>query len=228
MITNRYFAEFFGTATLILVGCGSVVLGGMGASQPLGGLPIALSFGLVLAGLIYALGPISGCHINPAVTIAAWIAGRLERAAVPGYIAAQLLGGIVGAGLLALISTNGISEVDLGAQGLGQNGWGEGYLGEYNVIAAFSSELIATFLFVAIILGTTTTGGHTAFAGVAIGLTLTAMIVTFIGVSGASLNPARSLGPALFVGAGPIAQLWLFFLAPVLGGALAGLLFRET
>ncbi len=173
---NRYLAEFLGAATLILVGCGSVVLGGLGAAQPLGSLAIALSFGLVLTGLIYATGPISGCHINPAVTLAAWTARRIPGLEVPKYVASQLVGGLAGAGVLYLIVVNGHSDADVGSVGLGQNGWGSGYLGEYSVTSAFIAEAVATFLFVAVILAATDDENGSLNAGIAIGFTLSALI----------------------------------------------------
>lgn len=223
---RKYFAEFVGTAALILVGCGSVAIGGFGTSFPLGILPVAIAFGLVVSALAYGIGPISGCHINPAVTIANWIAGRMDGKHVPGYIIAQLLGGIAGAGLLALMLSGRISGYDIATAGLGQNGWGPGYLGAYSAGAAFLTEVIGTFLFMIVILGVTSKSGATPFAGLAVGGMLVVLIITFVNITGVSLNPARSLAPALFVGGHALAQVWLFFAAPTLGGAFAGMLFR--
>lgn len=215
-------SEFLGTAVLVFVGCGAVAVGDYGQNLPLGVLPIALAFGGVLVGLIYALGPVSGCHVNPAVTIAAWIGGRFEGRRVLGYIIVQVLGAIVAAGLLAIILQGAAGGAGVATAGLGQTGWGEGYLGEYDVWAAFVVELVVTFLFVLIILGATTPGDGQPFAGIAIGLALVVFLITFVNVTGCSLNPARSIGPALFVGGKAMAQVWLFILAPMAGGLLAG------
>lgn len=220
--TKALGAEFIGTAILVFVGCGAVTIGNFGQSMPLGILPIALAFGGVLTGLIYALGPVSGCHINPAVTLAAWIAGRFPGRDVAGYMIAQVLGAVAAAGALSLIGGSGAGGADA-AVNLGQNGWGPGYLGEYPMVAAFAVEAIATALFVLIILGATSPQGNSAFAGMAIGTTLAVILLTFINVTGCSLNPARSIGPAIFAGGAAIEQLWLFIVAPLLGGAVAGL-----
>lgn len=224
--TRKYVAEFFGTAALVILGCGSVAISGFGSAMPMGILPIALAFGLGVAGLIYGLGPISGAHINPAVSLAAWIAGRMSASDLPGYIAAQFLGGLAGAGLLVAILGGKLSGFDVVVSGLGQNGWGEGYLGGYGMGAAFIVEVTATFIFLVVILGSTSKNAATPLAGLAIGATLTVLIVTFIDVTGVSVNPARSLAPAVFVGGRALSQLWLFIAAPILGGTLAGLLFR--
>lgn len=219
-------AEFIGTAALVLVGCGSVAIGGYGTSGALGLLPVALAFGMVLTGLIYSLGPISGCHINPAVTVALWISERFDGKLVLPYIVSQFLGGAVGAAILVLLLTLNVAPVDVSASGLGQNGWGPGFLGEFEVGAAFLTEALATALFALIILGATSSASETPFAGVAIGAALIVLILCFGNVTGCSLNPARSFGPALFVGGNSIAQLWLFLVAPILGGLIAGLAYR--
>lgn len=221
------FAEFLGTAILVFVGCGSVALGDYGQNMPMGILPIALAFGGVLIGLIYALGPISGCHINPAVTVAAWIAGRFEAKKIAGYVVAQTLGAVLASALLVVLLSSTVSSAPQEVLNLGQNGWGAGYLGEYNTMAAFIVEFSVTFLFVLVILGATGSQANTPFAGIAIGMTLLVCLITFVNVTGCSLNPARSIGPALFAGGAAMGQLWLFILAPILGGALAGLVFRS-
>jgi aquaporin Z len=226
-IMKKYVAEFIGTAALVLLGCGSVVIGGYGPAFPMGILPVALAFGLAVTAMAYGIGPISGCHINPAVTVAVWASGRMKSSDVPGYIIAQVLGGVVGAALLLLILQGKISGYDLAKGGLGQNGWGAGYLGEYGTGAAFLVELIATFLFALVILGVTSRAGAPLAAGLAIGLTLTVIHIVFVNVSGVSVNPARSIGPAVFVGGTALAQIWLFVAAPVIGGALAGFLFKN-
>ncbi|MGL4729571.1 MAG: aquaporin [Bosea sp. (in: a-proteobacteria)] len=226
-IMKKYVAEFIGAAALVLLGCGTAVIGAFGADWPMGIMPVALAFGLAVTAMAYGIGPISGCHINPAVTIAAWTAGRMETREVPGYIIAQVLGAIAGAGLLLLILQGKIGGYDLAKGGLGQNGWGPGYLGGYGMTAAFIVEVVGTFLFTLVILGVTSKAGAPLVAGLAIGLTLTVVHLTFINVTGVSVNPARSIGPAVFVGGNAMSQVWLFILAPLIGGALAGLLFRN-
>jgi aquaporin Z len=225
--TRKYLAEFFGTATLVLVGCGAVTIGGFGAGGAAGILAIALAFGLAVTAMAYAIGPVSGCHINPAVTIGAWAAGRFPSSLVPGYVVAQVAGAVVGALILMAILSGKGAGYSISTSGLGQNGWGAGYLGAYGLGAAFLTEVIATFLFVAVILGVTSErGGVPAVAGLVIGLTLFLLHLPFIQVTGLSVNPARSLGPALFAGGGAIAQVWLFIVAPLIGAFAAGWVFK--
>jgi aquaporin Z len=226
-MSKEYLTEFIGTAILVFTGCGSVVIGAYGSSILVGALPIGLVFGLTVTALIYALGPISGCHINPAVTIALWAAGRFRAGKIPGYLAAQFAGGIVGAGLLVLIMSGKLGAQFDPASGLGQNGWGADYLGHYDAVAAFITEFFATAIFVLVILGATSSGAVGSAAGVVIGGALAMIIVAFINVTGVSLNPARSLGPAVFVGSHALAQVWLFFLAPLAAGLVVGLSFRS-
>ncbi|VAV93597.1 Aquaporin Z [hydrothermal vent metagenome] len=216
---KKYFAEMIGTATLVLFGCGAAVLGG----AEIGQAGIAAAFGLAIVAMAYGIGPISGCHVNPAVSLGAYISGRMDASEMVKYWIAQFIGAAIGAALVYLIAT-GKSEYNLAQNGLGQNGWGEGYLGEYTMQAAFVFELVASFLFVVVILGATSKQAPAAMAGLAIGLTLWVIHLVGIQVTGVSVNPARSFGPALFTGFG---QLWLFFVAPFLGAALAGLLFRN-
>jgi aquaporin Z len=227
--TKKYAAELIGTAVLVLMGCGSVVIGGYGGAFPIGMLPVALAFGLAVTAMAYAIGPISGCHINPAVTVAMLVAGRMERNEAVGYIIAQFIGGIVGAILIVLIATGRADGYDIAQHGLGQNGWGIGYQGGYGVGAAMLTELIATFIFTLVILGVTqpldTISHHPA--GLIIGLTLVIIHIVFIQVTGVSVNPARSLGPALFAGGHAISQLWLFIIVPPIGGAIAGWCFKS-
>lgn len=223
---KKYLAELIGTAALVLFGCGSVVIG-YGGAFPLGMLPVALAFGLSIVAMAYFIGPISGCHVNPAVTVAMFVAGRIKQSEAIGYIVAQVIGGIVGALILYLIVAGRIAGYDL-ANGLGQNGWGPGYGGEYGVFAAILGELVTTFLFTAVILGVTQAkAGSGMVAGLVIGLTLALIHIVFIPVTGVSVNPARSIGPALFAGGHAISQLWLFIIVPPVGGAIAGWLFRE-
>ena len=215
-------AEFIGTAALVLFGCGSAVLAG----QAVGQLGISFAFGLTVVAMAYGIGPVSGCHINPAISFGAFVAGRMTAPEMARYWLAQCLGAIVGAGVLMVIAA-GRSDYAIALDGLGQNGWGEGYLGEYNTLAAFVWEAVATFLFATVFLGATQAGAPGMIAGLAIGLTLTVIHIVGIRITGVSVNPARSLGPALFVGAKALGQLWLFILAPLIGAGLAGVLFRR-
>lgn len=222
-----FIAELFGTAVLVLMGCGSAVLTGYGPAFPMGMLPVALTFGLSVTAMAYAIGPVSGCHINPAVTLGVWASGRMPTSQVPGYIIAQLIGGVAGAFILYLIVTGKVAGYDLAKDGLGANGWGEGYLGAYGLGSAVLAELVGTVIFLATILGVTQKeGGHPASAGLAIGLTLVLVHLVFINVTGVSVNPARSLGPAIFIGGKALSQLWLFLVVPSIGGLIAGFLFR--
>jgi aquaporin Z len=212
-------AEFIGTGTLVLFGCGAAVLAG---GDIVGQLGIAFAFGLAVIAMAYGIGPVSGCHINPAISFGAFVAGRLSVQELIGYMIAQCLGAIAGAAILYTIASGAAGY----GGGLGENGWGPGYLGEYSFSAAFLFELVATFLFLVVVLGSTQTGAPPAVAGMAIGLTLTVIHIVGIQVTGVSVNPARSLGPALLVQGNALLQLWLFFAAPLIGAALAGLLFR--
>ena len=218
---NKMIAEFVGTLTLVLFGCGAAVLAGGEVGQ----LGIAFAFGLAIVAMAYGIGPISGCHINPAVSFGAFLAGRMDMSEMFQYWAAQFVGAIAGAGLLLLIAS-GNAGYDIAANGLGQNGWGAGYLGEYSLTAALVFEIVMTALFVIVILGATSEGAPAAFAGLAIGLTLVVIHIVGIQVTGVSVNPARSFGPALFVGGQAIAQLWLFIIAPLIGAGIAGVLFK--
>jgi aquaporin Z len=225
---KKYVAEFVGTLALILVGCGAIVIGGFGPAFPVGILPIALAFGLTVTAMAYGIGHISGAHLNPAVTVSMWVAGRIKPEDVLGYIIAQCIGGIVGAGILVVILQGKLAGYDIAANGLGQTGWGEGYLGGFNMASAILTEFIATLLFTIVILGSTSGKGATPFPGLVIGLTLVVLHFPFINVTGLSVNPARSLGPAVFVGGKALAQLWLFLVVPTAAGALAGWLFKAN
>jgi aquaporin Z len=219
---RKTLAEFIGTFTLVLFGCGAAVLAG----GDIGLTGISFAFGLALIGMAYAIGPVSGCHINPAVTLGAVIAGRMSASEAPRYFAAQILGAIAGAFVLMIIAS-GKADYSVAANGLGQNGWGAGYLGEYTMASAFVFELVATFLFVTVILGATGPKAPAGFAGLAIGLALVVIHLVGINVTGVSVNPARSIGPAVFAGGTALQQLWLFILAPCLGAVAAGLVFRS-
>lgn len=219
---KKMIAEFIGTFTLVLLGCGAAVIAG----GDIGLMGISFAFGLALIGMAYGIGHVSGCHINPAVSLGAVVAGRMQMGEAVQYIVAQVAGAIVGA-LVLLMIASGKADYSVAENGLGQNGWGAGYLGEYAMGAAFIFELVATFLFVIVILGSTGAGAPSAMAGLAIGLALVVIHLVGINVTGVSVNPARSIGPALFAGATALSQLWLFIVAPILGGVLAGLMFKS-
>ncbi|QTA89322.1 aquaporin [Desulfonema magnum] len=220
---KKYVAEFIGTFTLVFFGCGTAVVAG----AQVGVLGIAFAFGFALIGMAYGIGPISGCHINPAVSLAVFIADRMNAKDLVGYILSQCAGAIVAAGILAMLVKGQLAGYDIGSGGLGQNGWGQGYLGAYGLSSAILFELIATFLFCVVILGSTQEGAPSQIAGLAIGITLVVIHIFGIQITGVSVNPARSLGPALFAGTKAIAQVWLFLIVPSIGGALAGVLFRS-
>jgi aquaporin Z len=220
-------AEFIGTFTLVLFGCGAAVIAGMGTgSTAIDVLGIAFAFGLAIVAMAYGIGPISGCHVNPAVSFGVLIAGRMTTSEFVSYVVAQILGAIACAAVLYIILSGKAAGW---TGGLGQNGWGPGNFGEYNVVSALIFEVVATFLFLVCILGVTQKGSPTQFAGLAIGLTLVVIHIVGINVTGVSVNPARSLGPAI-VGAGSnpgaLAQFWLFIVAPLIGAAIAGVLFK--
>lgn len=219
---KKQIAEFFGTFTLVLFGCGAAVLAG----GDIGLTGISFAFGLALIGMAYGIGPVSGCHINPAVSLAVFLSGRMSLPEAIGYMVAQVLGAIAGALVLLLIA-QGKADYSVATNGLGQNGWGVGYLGEYTLVSAFIFEVVATFLFVVVILGATGSQAPAAMAGLAIGLALVVIHLVGINVTGVSVNPARSIGPAIFAGSTALSQLWLFIVAPAIGAAAAGLLFRS-
>jgi aquaporin Z len=224
---KKYSAELIGTFSLVLFGCGSAVISGISATGPsgIGLLGIAIAFGFAVVAMAYAIGGISGCHINPAVTIGVLSAGKMTAKDAVGYIIAQCLGAIFGAAVLYLIAS-GRPGFIMPPWGLGSNGWGDGYLGNYNVLSAFVIEAVMTFLFIFVILGTTSRFGNSTMAGLAIGVTLMLIHLVTIPVTGTSVNPARSLGPALFSGGKALAQLWLFFVAPIAGAVLAAMVWR--
>lgn len=221
---KKAFAEFIGTFVLVFFGCGAaVVAGDQSGMLPLG---IAFAFGLAIVAMAYGIGPVSGCHVNPAVSLGALIAGRMDVKDFVTYVVAQVVGAIAGAAVLYLIVTGKLGGYDVHAAGLGQNGWGEGYQGGYGLVSAFTFEVVATFIFLVVILGSTHKLAPAGFAGLAIGLTLTVIHIVGIRITGVSVNPARSIGPALFVGGQALSQLWLFIVAPCIGAAAAGALFR--
>lgn len=225
---NKLVAEGIGTFALVFFGCGAAVIGGMGSgATAIDLLGISMAFGLAIVAMAYGIGPVSGCHVNPAVSFGVFVSGRMSLPDMVSYWVAQVVGAIVGALVLSLI-LSGKGQGWTG--GLGQNGWGEGYLGGYNLLSAFVFEVVGTFLFLICILGVTQKGSPSQFAGLAIGGTLIAIHIVGINVTGVSVNPARSIGPALIgVGANKqaVAQLWLFIVAPLVGAGLAGLLFKN-
>ena len=225
---NKLLAEFIGTFALVFFGCGAAAIGGMGTGNTaINLLGIASAFGFAIVAMAYGIGPVSGCHVNPAVSFGVFTAGRMSAGDMVGYWVAQILGALVGAGVLYVILSGKAAGWD---GGLGQNGWGAGYLGEYNLLSALVFEIVATFLFLVTILGVTHPFMPRGFAGLAIGLTLAAIHIVGINITGTSVNPARSIGPAI-VGFAThpqyVAQLWLFIVAPLIGAGLAGILYRE-
>ena len=224
---KKYLAELIGTFSLVLFGCGSAVVSGVSSVGPsgIGILGIAIAFGFAVVAMAYAIGGISGCHINPAVTIGVLVAGKIKVNDAIGYIVSQCIGAILGAGVLYLI-VSGKPDFVMKEWGLGANGWGEGYLGGYNVTSAFLIESVMTLLFVFVILATTSKFGNGTMAGLAIGVTLMLIHLVTIPVTGTSVNPARSLGPAIFSGGRALSQLWLFFIAPFVGAVIAAVIWR--
>lgn len=212
---SKLIAEFIGTFTLVLFGCGSAVLAGV---DNVGQLGISLAFGGAIIAMAYGIGSLSGCHVNPAVSLAAFIAGRMNARDMVGYWVAQFAGALVAAGVLAVVS---------GQTGnLGQNGFGPDYLGGYTMQSALIFEIVMTALFVIVILGSTSEKAPAGFAGVAIGVTLAVIHIVGIQVTGVSVNPARSFGPAVIVGGDALSTLWLFFVAPAIGAVIGALLYR--
>ncbi len=225
---KKLIAEFIGTFSLVLFGCGAAVVSGISTTGPsgIGLLGISFAFGLAVVAMAYAIGPISGCHINPAISIAMLAAGKMNARDAAGYVVAQIAGAIAGAGVLYLIVSNQAGYEKLGDWALGSNGWGEGYLGNYNLTAAFIAEAVLTCLFLLVIFGTTSKAGNATTAGLAIGITLVLIHLVAIPITGTSVNPARSIGPAIFAGGKALSQLWLFLVAPVIGGLVAAVIWK--
>ena len=220
---KRSVTELLGTFWLVLGGCGSAVLA---ASSPLGigVLGVAIAFGLTVLTMAFAIGHISGCHLNPAVSVGLFVGGRFPARELPAYIVAQVIGGIIAAALIYYIA-NGKEGFDLSA-GLASNGYGEHSPGKYSMAAGFVCELVMTAMFVLIILGATDKRAPAGLAPIAIGLALTLIHLISIPVTNTSVNPARSTGPALIVGGWAIAQLWMFWVAPLLGAVIGGVTYR--
>lgn len=223
-MTKKLIAEFFGTAVLVLFGVGSAVIAGADGTTGIGLTGISLAFGISIVAAAYGIGAISGAHLNPAVSLGMVTAGRMTVGEFVGYAIAQIAGAIVAAGIL-LVTATGKADYSVATNGLGQNGFGAGYGGGYGLGAALVFEFVFTFVFVTVILGATGKGAAAGFAGLAIGLTLAGIHLVGINVTGVSVNPARSIGPALFVGGKALADLWVFIVAPLAGGALAGLVY---
>jgi len=223
-MSKKFAAEFIGTFWLVLGGCGSAVLAAAFPDVGIGLAGVSLAFGLTVLTMAYAIGHISGCHLNPAVTLGLWAGGRHPLGEVLPYIIAQVLGGIAGAFMLYMIAS-GAPGFDLSG-GLASNGFGEHSPGGYSMASGFLTEVVMTLMFLIIILGATDRRAPAGFAPIAIGLGLTLIHLISIPVTNTSVNPARSTGPAVFVGDWALGQLWLFWVAPILGALVAGYLYR--
>ena len=219
---KKYIAELIGTMVLVLFGCGSAAIAG----SVLGTLGIALAFGLSIVAMAYVIGDISGCHINPAVSIGMWIDGRLETKDLLAYIVFQCIGAVIGIALLAVIINSAPSLGGYAATGLGQNGFGPASSVGLGVVGAIIVEIILTFVFVFTVLGVTKKAENATVAGIVMGLTYAFVHIMGIPLTGTSANPARSLAPALFLGGQALQQVWVFILAPVVGAVIAGLLYK--
>jgi len=223
---SKFTAEFLGTLVLVLMGCGSAVIAGANGTTGVGLLGISFAFGLSVIAMAYAIGHISGCHINPAISIGMVVAGRMKITEALYYIVAQILGAIAGACILLHIAS-GKPEYSLAVNGLGQNGFDALSPQHYSLHAGFLAEIVLTFIFLLVIFGATSTKNiNGGFAGLAIGLSLVLIHIVGIPVTGVSVNPARSIGPALIVGGEALSQLWLFIVAPVIGAILSAIVWR--
>jgi len=230
---KKFLAELIGTFALVLFGCGAAVVAGKtipatvlaDAPSGIGVLGIALAFGLSVVVMAYAIGPISGCHINPAITISMLVAGKISARDSVSYIVAQFAGATMAAAILYALQS-GSPGFSMGEWALGSNGWGPGYLGGYNAASAFLAEAILTFMFLFVIFATTSRQGNSTMAGLAIGLSLVLIHLVGIHITGTSVNPARSFGPAIFAGGKALGQLWLFMVAPLVGGIAAALVWK--
>lgn len=219
---KKYLAEMIGTFVLVFGGCGSAVLAG----EKIGFLGVSIAFGLTLLTMAYAIGPISGCHINPAVTVGLLVSKKMDPRDAPGYIVAQIIGGILAAGLLLAIAKGVPAGYDPTLTGFAANGYGDHSPGHYSLIAALLAEIILTFLLMFTVLGATDIKAPVGFAGIPIGFVLALIHLVGIPVTNTSVNPARSIGPAVFVGGWALSQLWLFIIAPLIGAILAALVYR--
>ena len=224
---KKYAAELIGTMVLVLMGCGSAVIAGGNLRNIFGDgtVGISFAFGLAVLAMVYAIGAISGCHINPAISIAMFVAGKLSAKDTVLYVVFQCVGAVIGAGILYSIAL-GNPLYSLAANGLGQNGYDLASPGGYNLVSALIAEIVLTFIFVLVVFGSTSANAPKGFAGLAIGLTLVLIHLVAIPIDGTSVNPARSLGPAVFVGGTALSQLWLFIVAPIIGGILAAVVWK--
>lgn len=222
---KKLVAEFIGTLWLVLGGCGSAVLAAGYPELGIGFVGVSLAFGLTVLTMAYAIGHISGCHLNPAVSIGLWMGGRFDKKDLIPYIIAQVLGGIAGAGILYLIAS-GKEGFDLVGSGFAANGFGEHSPDGYGMTAALVTEIVMTFMFLIVILGATHSKAPKGFGGLAIGLALTLIHLISIPVTNTSVNPARSTSQALFVGDWAMGQLWLFWVAPIIGAIIAGVVYK--
>ncbi len=222
---KKLVAEFIGTLWLVLGGCGSAVLAAGFPELGIGFVGVAMAFGLTVLTMAYAIGHISGCHLNPAVSIGLWMGGRFDKKDLIPYIIAQVLGGIAGAGILYMIA-NGKEGFDLVGSGFAANGFGEHSPDGYGMMAALITEIVMTFMFLIVILGATHSKAPKGFGGLAIGLALTLIHLISIPVTNTSVNPARSTSQALFVGDWATGQLWLFWVAPIIGAIIAGVVYK--
>ncbi|OEE99851.1 aquaporin Z [Vibrio crassostreae 9ZC13] len=224
---NRYIAEMFGTFWLVLGGCGSAVLAAAFPDVGIGLLGVSLAFGLTVLTMAFAIGHISGCHLNPAVTIGLWSGGRFDAKDVAPYIIAQVIGGIIAGGVLFVIAS-GQAGFDAAASGFASNGYGEHSPGGYSLTAALVCEVVMTMVFLFVIMGATDSKAPAGFAPIAIGLCLTLIHLISIPVTNTSVNPTRSTGVAVFVGDWAVSQLWLFWVAPIIGAVIGAMIYKAV
>ncbi|HCE5296000.1 aquaporin Z [Vibrio parahaemolyticus] len=223
---NKYLAEAFGTFWLVLGGCGSAVLAAGFPDVGIGLLGVALAFGLTVLTMAFAIGHISGCHLNPAVTVGLWAGGRFDTKDVAPYIIAQVIGGLIAGGILYVIAT-GQAGFDVIGSGFAANGYDEHSPGQYSMLAALVSEIVMTMMFLIVIMGATDKRAPQGFAPIAIGLCLTLIHLISIPVTNTSVNPARSTAVAMYVGDWAVSQLWLFWVAPIVGGVLGAVIYKN-
>ncbi|EHI5142322.1 MULTISPECIES: aquaporin Z [Vibrio] len=223
---NKYLAEAFGTFWLVLGGCGSAVLAAGFPEVGIGLLGVSLAFGLTVLTMAFAIGHISGCHLNPAVTVGLWAGGRFETKDVVPYIISQVIGGLIAGGVLYVIAS-GQAGFDVVGSGFAANGYGEHSPGQYSMIAALVTEVVMTMMFLIVIMGATDKRAPQGFAPIAIGLCLTLIHLISIPVTNTSVNPARSTAVAVYVGDWAVSQLWLFWIAPIVGGVLGAVIYKN-